>query len=725
MRFVRHPALLLCVFLPLSAVETRLWEQSEQADFDKRILAGLSLSSDGRLSPAPVLREIHDASATFLWSIARDSKGTVFVGTGSVGGSRSKLIQVDPNGGAKTLVELDGMAIQAIAIDRQDRVYAATSLDGKVYRVDAAGNPQVYYDPKTKYIWSLALSANGDLFVGTGEEGEIHRVTASGAGSVFYRTEEAHVRSLTMDRSGNLIAGTDPGGLILRVSPSGQGFVLYEAPKREVTALTAGPDGNIYAAAAGNKAPATAPAAPAAAPGVQAGRGGAALKAQPGAAALQAARGGVAPALPAGGVPGGSEIYRIQPDGYARRVWNHTQDVVYSLAVDTGGKVIFGTGNRGNIYRLDDDRTSTRLVRVAPAEVTGLAVAPSRRIYAVTGNIGEIFSVGPEREPSGTMESDVLDAGAFTYWGRITTLHKGQGAVTVETRSGNLSRPQKDWSPWAKLDASARITSPAARFLQYRATIAGAAELYDVTAAYEMKNVAPVVEAIEVTPANYRFPGPAGAPPGNPLTMTLPALGSRPASRNTSESGSTPQLTWAKGVIGARWAASDENGDALLYKIEIRGEGETTWKLLRENIRERYYSWDSTSFADGKYYLRVTASDAPSNPPDRALTGSREGDRFLIDNSAPEITALTGTPAGAKIDVRFHAKDAWTVLDKAEYSVNGGEWKVVEPTTRLTDSEEHDYRFQADRGAQAAETTVAVRVTDGNANEAVAKVVVR
>ena len=102
---------------------------------------------------------------------------------------------------------------------------------------------------------------------------------------------------------------------------------------------------------------------------------------------------------------------------------------------------------------------------------------------------------------------------------------------------------------------------------------------------------------------------------------------------------------------------------------------------------------------------------------------SRESERFLIDNSSPEISGLGGTINGTKIDIRFHAKDAWSVLGKAEYSTNGGEWKVVEPTTRLADSQEHDYRFQVDRGA--GEATIAVRVKDEFANEAVAKTVVK
>jgi hypothetical protein len=64
------------------------------------------------------------------------------------------------------------------------------------------------------------------------------------------------------------------------------------------------------------------------------------------------------------------------------------------------------------------------------------------------------------------------------------------------------------------------------------------------------------------------------------------------------------------------------------------------------------------------------------------------------------------------------------VLDHAEYSVNGGEWFAVEPTTRLTDSTEHDYRVLLDRANQG-EVTVAVRVADAFENQAVAKTVVK
>jgi WD40 repeat protein len=736
MNISRVLGVILCAAGAVYAVETKTWQESEMADFDKGSLTRLSLASDGRLTLAPALKEVFDPSVTFLWAVARDSKGNLYAGGGSLGGSKAKLFMVDPAGKAKTLAEIEGLAVQAIAIDRQDRVYAATAPDGKVYRVDAAGKAEIFFDPHAKYIWALAFSKTGDLFVATGDQGEIYRVTPAGAGSIYFRTEETHVRSMAMDGNDNLIVGTDPSGLIIRVqtnrsagagaSPNGEGFVLYEAAKREITAVAIAADGTVYAAGVGNKqAAAPTPPPPAPAPTQLTVTVGAGAAPRPNAPPATAA----APAI-----TGGSEIYRIQADGYARKIWNHSQDLVYALAFDTRGRVLAGAGNHGSLYRLDSDHSYTRLLNVAPTQVTGLSTAPDGRIYAVTGNIGEILAIGPDLESSGTLESDVFDGGVFSYWGRlstesISTSAKSPGMIEFETRSGNLDRPQKNWSDWASLNAG-RIASPPARFLQYRLKLSAAngvsPDVGEVDVAYQMKNVAPVIDAVEITPANYKFPTPAAASAPVNSTLSLSPLGRKAPSAPSSpatDSGTTPILTFSKGQLGARWLANDENGDTMIFKAEIRGVNETGWKLLKDNIHEHYFSWDSTAFPDGRYVLRVAASDAPSNPPDQALSSSFDSDPFLIDNTPPEITELRGTVSGGKIEVRFHAKDALSVLDKAEYSINGGEWLIVDPTTRLNDSMEEDYRVLVDRGQ--GEVTVAVRVSDEYDNEAVAKAVVK
>src|SRR5262249_18295174 len=155
-------------------------------------------------------------------------------------------------------------------------------------------------------------------------------------------------------------------------------------------------DGTVYAAAVGTRQ-SLAPAAP---PPATAAQPTPAPAGQPAPAPLLTS---VQP------LSGGSEIYRIQTDGYPRRIWSHPQDVIYALALDSRGKLIAGGGNSGQLYRIDSDFSYTRLLDVEPTQITALAAAPEGKLYAVTGNIGKVFSVGPELEKSGRFESDVYD----------------------------------------------------------------------------------------------------------------------------------------------------------------------------------------------------------------------------------------------------------------------------------------------------------------------------
>ncbi len=183
-------------------------------------------------------------------------------------------------------------------------------------------------------------------------------------------------------------------------------------------------------------------------------------------------------------------------------------------------------------------------------------------------------------------------------------------------------------------------------------------------------------------------------------------------------------MQYAKGEIGTRWAASDENGDTLAFKAEIRGVAESEWKLLKDKLRERQVSWDSTAFPDGEYVLRITASDLPDNPPDQALTSTLASDPFVIDNTPPTISGLSAARSGAKLEIRWKAKDHLSILNRAEYSLNGGDWTVVQPAGQLSDSRELDYVLVLDN-VSSGEKTIAVRVSDDHDNESVASIVVK
>ncbi|MCE5310173.1 MAG: hypothetical protein LLG20_21270 [Acidobacteriales bacterium] len=726
-------AALIAAAMYANASQTRVWSVSEREEFEKGSIKRLSVSSDGKVTLAPSLKELYDSSSPYLWAVARDSKGNLYAGGGGAGGAKAKLYMVPSGAAGKVLAELDGMDIYAVAVDKQDGVYAATSPDGKVYRVLPGGRAEVFYSPGAKYIWAMAFAPSGDLFVATGDKGEVHRVTPAGKGGVFFKTDETHARSLAIDARGNLIVGTEPGGLILRVSPAAEGFVLYQAAKREVTAVAVAADGTVYAAAAGARTAAAppvvmpVPVAPVPAPA-------------PAAPAQGTTR--TAVAVPSTFVPGaasltgGSEVYRIETDGFPRKIWSHPQEIVYTLAVDRAGRAIAGTGNKGNIYRLESELLSTLLLNTAPTQITSLASGPDGELYAASGNIGKLFAIGPGLEKDGTIESEAHDSTLHSQWGRIESRSVlNGGRITISTRSGNLDSPSKNWSPWsASVDAreGGRSGSPAARFIQWRAMMEQAPdgrspELDSVSVAYLPKNVAPVVEEIEITPPNYKFP-PQSLSLTPSQSITLPPLPrrTRPATPQVSLSigSSSATLQYAKGFIGARWAARDENGDDLTAKVEIRGVAETEWKLLKEKITDKHYTWDSTAFPDGEYRVRVTASDSPDNPAGMALTAQLESEKFTIDNTPPEILSLAAGLNSGALDVRWTARDARSVIERAEYSLDGGEWTVVEPTTKLMDSRELSFNVRIGK-VQPGEHTIAVRVADEFDNQAVSKTVVK
>jgi sugar lactone lactonase YvrE len=731
-RMIKHLRLLLLAAGTLFAGQTHTWTQGDFSDFEKGVIQNLSLRSDGLLTLAPRSNELFDTGSAYLWAMAQDSKGNLYAG----GGTTAKLYRIGADGKGKTVADLGGVEIHAIVVDSKDRVYIATSPDGKVYRMTPNGKPEVFYDPKAKYIWAMAFDSHGDLFIATGDQGEIHKVTPDGKGKVFFKTDETHVRSMAIDAHDDLIVGTDPGGLVLRVSPAGEGFVLYQMGKREVTAVAVARDGAIYASAVGAKA--QAPAAPGGpAPTVQPltitvnAPGGPAPAAQPAARPM-------APPPPAAigtGVTGGSDVYRIEPNGDPRRIWAHSQDVVYAIAFDSKGRVLLGAGNKGNIYRIESPTLYTLLLTMPAAQITAFQPGHDGHLYAATGNVGKIYDIGPGLAQQGTIESDVFDGGMYTQWGRLSYEAKlNGGGISVESRTGNLDQPQKNWSAWSSAITApqgGRVASPAARFIQWRATLkAGPGgttpDLESVSVAYLPKNVEPRIDEIEITPANYKFPASsAGLLSGPSQSLNLPPLGKHSAAPAFSidSGGSTPSMTFAKGYLGARWLASDPNGDPLVYTVEIRGVNETDWKPLKDKVTDKYVSWDTTAFPDGEYRLRVTASDAPGNPPGEALTARAESEPFLIDNTPPRITGLTAARNGAKVQVKWHAADALNNIAKAEYSVDGGDWTVVSPVTRLSDSPELDYDLSVT--AAPGEHVIAIRVYDDYDNVVTDKAVVK
>lgn len=743
----------LLVAASAHAEHTRFWRQSDYSEFEKGTAKGVALRSDGVLLPAPRFAEFSDPNLAYLWALRVDSKGRLY----AAGGSNAKVVRFDESGKATTVFESQELAVQALAVDAQDNLYVGTSPDGKVYKVTPDGKSSVFFEPKTKYIWALAINSNGMLFVGTGDEGKVFAVAADGKGQVFYKCDETHARALAFDSKGNLILGTDPSGLILRVEkirkgPSvvaGAAFVLYETAKKEVTALATDAAGNVYAAAIGEKAP------PRTLPFPSAVAGGVALpsvsfSSVPGQQVTIAPQPQIAqqPAQFAlfPFVAGGSEVYRIAPDGSPESLWNSREELVYSLGFSSAGKLLLGTGNGGLIIGLEGGGVFSSLAKTTSAQVTGLASGPAGKIYVATANPGKVFTLGPESDPDGSFESQTFDTKIFSHWGRLTWWGENEatdGKVEFYVRSGNTSNPQNNWSAWEgpyKNAAGETVQCPPARFVQWKAVFHTASgdppSISWVNLAYLPKNVAPGIDAIVVEDPGIRAQGFPAAPQAGPAQMT-PVLLRLPQ----TNPGTTPAAVAAaaqefqqklkqqfpmqgfaqKGYQSVVWAAHDDNDDELIFSIYYRGEGEKNWRLLKDKIDQRFYSWDTSTMPDGAYTLKIFASDAPSNPPEEVLTAERESERFVVDNTPPVVENLRTEAAAGEVHVRFDARDSASAITRCESSLDANDWETVFPTGRLADARQESYEIVLKK-LSPGEHTIAVQVYDQFENSTNAKI---
>ena len=742
---------------PVFAEGTRTWEQSKFDELTKGTATGVAIRNAGGLELAPAFKPLYGTPSTYIWAIAGDDAGNVYAATGAP----ARVYRITPGGQATIIFEPQELQVQALQVAPGGVIYAATAPDGKVYKlehkagakadsakadaakadsaktgekdsakpsVDASWTSSVYFAPGTKYIWDLALDKSGNLYVATGDHGEIYRVTPKGDHSVFFKSDETHIRVLALDAQGNVIAGSDGSGLVYRISPAGEGFVLYSAPKKEITALTLDRAGNIYAAGVGEKRAGSG--APSAAAAMLTITGSAPAPSGPQAPGLNITPApGTGPAtgvfpFPGGGVSGGSDVYRIAPDGSPARMWSSREDIVYALAFDSQDRLLAGTGNRGHIFAITGIDQFSDLLKAAASQVTSFAKAPGGALYAASSNLGKIFVLGPGPENEGTYESDVFDAKVFSRWGRAE--FRGAGSVDLFTRSGNVDNPDRNWSPWKKVDLSkdAATGVPPARYAQWKAVLhAGNPKpvVDSVTLNYLPKNVAPEIDDVTVQIGVRYMPLPKSAG----LSISTDVSGSSGAHFE-----SPIPNTRDRDSIGVKWSAHDENDDQLVYSVFYRGDGETRWLLLKDNLSDKAYSFDASLLPDGGYTVKVVASDASSHSPGEALTAEKESRRFEVDTTPPRIENLTAAVEAGQIHVTFRAGDGFSTIKRAEYSVDAGEWKYVEPVGQLSDAKTENYDFKiapeaAKDGSSAGEHVVVVRVYDRYDNMGAAKSLVR
>ncbi|MGB7208574.1 MAG: hypothetical protein WBD27_07935 [Pyrinomonadaceae bacterium] len=697
------------------AGDPSIWSVNTRADVLKGDARNVSIDSSGSIGLAPKLTEVYKTGQPYVWSSAVDSAGNVYLGTGGDG----KIFKVTAAGAGSLFADLTEMNVTAVVLAQNGELYAATSPDGKVYKIDAAGKSSVFFDAKEKYIWSLALMNDGSLAVGTGESGKIYRVRTANAtpdASLLFDTSDSHIFTLAVDKTGNLYAGTDSNGLVLKFGQDGKPFALLDSPLREIHELAIGTDGSVYALALGESASAaTAPAA--------------ITPATPESKTVSANRSPSTPEPPQKSrhdlTGAKSAVYRILPDGGTDVIWASATVAGFSIyAHQTGSGVMLGTSDKGRIYSINNDGRETLAMQTDASQISTIK-SLGTNFYATSSNQGVLYKIGPDTVAEGTYESAVLDAKSVASWGRIWW--RSTGNVQIQTRSGNTERPEETWSAWSTVtgqSGSGQIASPKAKFLQWRAVLKSAGgnpALNEVSVSFLPRNIAPEILSINVLPTNL------GLLPNPPIQIdpNIELSGLDPQMFGVPNASIPPRRAFQRAARAFQWTAEDRNGDKLVFDVYYKEIGETGFKLLRENIAENFFTVDGQSLADGRYTVKIVAKDSPANPSGQVLMGEKVSEPFDIDNSQPTITGV-GSPqiTGDNARLVFTASDKSSYLNRAEFSVNGGEWQAVFAEDGISDSPDERYVIEFPVKT-VGEYVVTLRVFDANGNAGNARAVVR
>jgi len=244
--------------------------------------------------------------------------------------------------------------------------------------------------------------------------------------------------------------------------------------------------------------------------------------------------------------------------------------------------------------------------------------------------------------------------------------------------------------------------------------------LTSVTAAYLQRNLRPVVRSITVHPPGIVFQKPfttgdpelAGFEDQSTPDRKLAAA----ASAQPGSSSSLGRRTYQKSLQTLIWKADDENDDDLLYDVLYRREGETAWKTLRKATPEAILVWDTTTIPNGTYFVKIVASDSPSNPVATALTGELDSIAFEVDNAPPAIVVGTVRVDRGRTLIPFDVKDDHSPIQRVEFSQDGQRWRGVFPVDGIADSRDEHYELSVD--GELGDRGLTLRASDSMNNVA-------
>jgi hypothetical protein len=237
-----------------------------------------------------------DPGTKYIWSLALDDSGNLYVATGDHG----EIFRVAPNGDHSLFFKSDEPHIRVLTFDSQGNVIAGSDGSGLIYRITPKGDGFVLYSAPKREITSLAIDKAGNIYAAAAGEKRgggaastltvaippapkasdsstpsagppstappaesavtlnssnaaipggsgIYKIAPDGSPSLLWNSRDDLVYAMAFDSHGHLLAGTGNRGNIFEVSGREDYTELVKAEASQITTLAKATNGGLYA----------------------------------------------------------------------------------------------------------------------------------------------------------------------------------------------------------------------------------------------------------------------------------------------------------------------------------------------------------------------------------------------------------------------------------------------------------------------------------------------
>lgn len=683
-----RPLLLLLMFWTLPPGATTpatahplFWDWPYQQSFIDLQWQGAGLDADGHLVAGPQGQDLPLEGAEVCWTVAADGSGGFFAGTGHGG----RIFHVDSRGRLRLHTTVGASQVFSLLPLDGGGLLAGCGPDGQLYRVDEDGQASLLGAVPGGYVWDL-VQADERIYLVSGSPAALYRLDAGDGLTLVREFPARNALDVALDAEGRLLVGTQGPGLVYRIDPARKDAaeLLCEVPQDEVRHFVSGPTGEMHLLAL---------------PGDENDGGGESDPRRqspvPPEVLRQNGNG-------AGSTGTGAALYRLDETGGLHRVWSGDLDLMMVTHSPRwgwlGGGAVADQVGRSQLFGLQEQGGHHVVSRWPGGDILAIEALPSGDLVvaqAHPGGVRMLLSGGKERALA---LSPPLDGGRPVQWGRLSHRSEGSAQLRWNVRGGNRAQPDESWTDWSKTFSSTdqALDLPRTRFLQWRVELPQGerdgipvARLAEVSVSALAGNTAPSIVRFDLENLSEASEG--GLHKGSENVTQTFASGLRVEFSRKSEVGHRAGLArsaFTRPVRVMTWKGEDPDRDRLVYTLEYRREGDDLWRTILTETPESLGSWDTAGLPDGRYRLRLTASDHRDNPAGQGLQAVREIGPVTLDNSPPELDSWRCEESEAGARIRFSARDEASALAEAWVVLPYGSRRPLPPRDGICDSRE-------------------------------------